>query len=161
MVRAGCVAGGAAVLRRFGFRSPLSTLPAGIIVPAFPQRSPPRYLTVAACGGLRSAPDCRTQRALLHLSYSCAPPVLMAVLVSHDPLRTPSVHRSGSESAVCEGTALGSDRFGNSTIAATMAIEDARHSRSILMGRDIAEARGCAAWADEKTRAAFRPPCRA
>jgi hypothetical protein len=41
-------------------------------------------------------------------------------------LRTPSVHRSGSESAVCEGTALGSDRFGNSTIAATMAIEDAR-----------------------------------
>jgi len=66
----------------------LSTLPAGIIVPAFPQRSPPRYLTVAACGGLRSAPDCRTQRALLHLSYSCAPPVLMAALVSHDPIRT-------------------------------------------------------------------------
>src|ERR1700681_4489421 len=68
-------------------RSPLSTLPAGIIVPAFPQRSPPRHLTAAACGGLRSAPDCRTQRALLHLSYSCAPPVLMAALVSHDPMR--------------------------------------------------------------------------
>src|SRR5215813_12989290 len=42
------------------------------LVPAFPQRSPPRLLTAAACGGLRSAPDCRTRRALLHLSYSCA-----------------------------------------------------------------------------------------
>src|SRR5437588_4342993 len=53
------------------------------LVPAFPQRSPPRLLTTAACGGLRSAPDCRTRRALLHLSYSCAPPVLMAAPVSH------------------------------------------------------------------------------
>src|ERR1700680_3535506 len=43
-------------------RSPLSTVPAGIIVPAFPQRSPPRHLIAAACGGLRSAPDCRTRR---------------------------------------------------------------------------------------------------
>ena len=40
--------------------------------PTFPQRSPPSLLTTAACGGLRSAPDCRTRRALLHLSYSCA-----------------------------------------------------------------------------------------
>ena len=53
------------------------------LVPAFPQRSPPRHLAAAACGGLRSAPDCRTRRALLHLSYSYAPPVLMAALVSH------------------------------------------------------------------------------
>src|SRR6201997_3747632 len=52
-------------------------------VPAFPQRSPPRLLTAAAYGGLRSAPDCRTRRALLHLSYSCASPVLMTVLVTH------------------------------------------------------------------------------
>src|SRR5215468_4415949 len=37
------------------------------LVPAFPQRSPPRLLTTAACGGLRSAPDCRTRKALLHL----------------------------------------------------------------------------------------------
>jgi hypothetical protein len=36
-------------------RSLLSTLPAGIIVPTFPQRSPPRLLTAAACGGLGSA----------------------------------------------------------------------------------------------------------
>ena len=76
------------------FRSPLSTLPAGIIVPAFPQRSPPRYLTAAACGGLRSAPDCRTRRALLHLSYSCASPVLMAMLVTHDPSQTFRRHRA-------------------------------------------------------------------
>src|SRR4051812_30585409 len=67
--------------------SPCRSVPAGIIVPAFPQRSPPRLLTAAACGGLRSAPDCRTRRALLHLSYSCAPPVLTAALVTHDPQR--------------------------------------------------------------------------
>jgi hypothetical protein len=42
--------------------------------PAFPQRSPPRLLTTAACGGLRSTADCRPRRALLHLSYSYAPP---------------------------------------------------------------------------------------
>src|SRR5262244_798102 len=58
------------------------------LVPAFPQRSPPRLLPAAACGGLRSAPDCRTRRALLHLSYSCAAPVLLAMLVTHDPFRT-------------------------------------------------------------------------
>src|SRR5712692_7223452 len=43
------------------------------LVPAFPQRLPPRLLPAAACGGLRSVPDHRTRRALLHLSYSCAP----------------------------------------------------------------------------------------
>jgi hypothetical protein len=37
------------------------------------QRSPPSVLTTAACGGLRSKPDCRPRRALLHLSYCCAP----------------------------------------------------------------------------------------
>src|SRR6185369_1396301 len=58
------------------------------LVLAFPQRSLPRLLTTAACGGLRSAPDCRTRRALLHLSYSCASPVLMAMLVTHDPFAT-------------------------------------------------------------------------
>src|SRR6201982_2166947 len=52
------------------------------LVPTFPQRSLPRLLTAAACGGLRSAPDCRTRRALLHLSYSCAPLVLMTALVT-------------------------------------------------------------------------------
>src|SRR5450755_5121450 len=44
------------------------------LVSTFPQRSPPSLLTTAACGGLRSTPDCRPRRALLHLSYSCAPP---------------------------------------------------------------------------------------
>src|SRR5262245_33756988 len=67
-------------------RSPLSTVPDGIIVLAFPQRSPPRLLTAAACGGLSSAPDRRTRRALLHLSYSCAPPILATALVTHDPI---------------------------------------------------------------------------
>src|ERR1039458_3834233 len=52
-------------------------------VPTFPQRSPPSLLTTAACGGLRPEPDCRSRRALLHLSYSCAPPFGPAMLVTH------------------------------------------------------------------------------
>src|SRR5215471_18307458 len=58
------------------------------LVPAFPQRSPPRLLTAAACGGLRSAPDYRTRRALLHLSYSCASPRGRAMLVTQGPRLT-------------------------------------------------------------------------
>src|SRR6202171_1636934 len=54
----------------------------------FPQRSPPSLLTTAACGGLRSTPDCRPQRALLHLSYSCAPPCGPAILVTQCQERT-------------------------------------------------------------------------
>jgi hypothetical protein len=57
-------------------------------VPTFPQRSPPSLLTTAACGGLRSTPDCRPRRALLHLSYSCIPPCGPAILVTQDPTRT-------------------------------------------------------------------------
>src|SRR5262245_42595169 len=63
-------------------------MPAGIIVPTFPQRSPPRLLTAAACGGLGSVPDRRTRRAILHLSNSCASPCGPAMLVTHDPLLT-------------------------------------------------------------------------
>jgi hypothetical protein len=66
-----------------------------IPVPAFPQRSPPRLLTAAACGGLESAPDRRSRRVLLHLSYSCAPPALTAMLVTHDPQRTSAALVSG------------------------------------------------------------------
>jgi hypothetical protein len=57
-------------------------------VPTFPQRSPPSLLTTAACGGLRSTPDCRPRRALLHLSYSYTPPCGPAILVTQDPKRT-------------------------------------------------------------------------
>ena len=52
------------------------------LVSTFPQRSPPLLLTTAACGGLRSAPDCRPRRAFLHLSYSYATPFGPAVLVT-------------------------------------------------------------------------------
>jgi hypothetical protein len=55
--------------------------------PTFPQRSPPSLLTTAACGGLRPVPDHRPRRALLHLSYSCAPPT-HAALVTHRHIRT-------------------------------------------------------------------------
>ena len=47
------------------------------------QRSPPSLLTTAACSGLRSTPDCRPRRALLHLSYSYASPYGPAILVTH------------------------------------------------------------------------------
>ena len=94
-----------ATLRRNSYfvrlRSPLSTSPAGIMVPTLLQRSPPSLLTTAACGGLRSAPDCRSRRTFLHLSYSCAPPFGLAMLVTQDPIRTwldesrlPTVQRS-------------------------------------------------------------------
>src|SRR5471032_768792 len=63
-------------------------MPAGLLGPAFPQRSPPWLLTTAACGGLRSTPDCRSRRALLHLSYSCIPPCGPAIFVTQDPERT-------------------------------------------------------------------------
>src|SRR6202047_1742958 len=58
------------------------------LVPTFPQRSPPSLLTTAACGGLRSAPDCRPRRTFLHLSYSYAPPCGPALLVTQDPTAT-------------------------------------------------------------------------
>jgi hypothetical protein len=45
-------------------------------------------LTTAARGGLRPAPDCRPQRALLHLSYSSAPFYADGAFVTHDPKRT-------------------------------------------------------------------------
>src|SRR6266699_5746581 len=58
------------------------------LVPAFPQRSPPLLLTTAACGGLRSTPDCRPRRTFLHLSYSYASPFGPAIVVTQDPNRT-------------------------------------------------------------------------
>src|SRR6516225_9980426 len=68
-------------------------------VPTFPQRSPPSFLTTAACGGLRPAPDCRPRRALLHLSYSCAPQITHTALVTHAPKPTltiaPEIGRVG------------------------------------------------------------------
>jgi hypothetical protein len=48
----------------------------------------------AACGGLRSTPDCRPRRTFLHLSYSCTTPFGPAILVTQDPFRTSPVRRS-------------------------------------------------------------------
>jgi len=44
--------------------------------------------------GLRSPPDCRSRRALLHLSYSCIPPCGPAILVTQDPKRSSGPHDS-------------------------------------------------------------------
>src|SRR4249919_3647300 len=47
------------------------------LVPTFPQRSPPSLLTTAACGGLRSTPDCRPRRVDEDV----------AILIPHSPGR--------------------------------------------------------------------------
>src|ERR1700741_3084740 len=77
--------------RLIGFRHVISVslalaslnLPRREQVPTFPQRPPPSLLTTAARGGLRPAPDCRSRRALLHLSYSSAPSYSDSAFVTH------------------------------------------------------------------------------
>src|ERR1700738_1203804 len=66
------------------------------LVPTFPQRSPPSLLTTAACGGLRSTPDCRPRRAFLHLSCSYAPPCGPALLVTQCHNRTHAPQQNAS-----------------------------------------------------------------
>src|SRR3984893_10646423 len=73
---------------REGVESGIAAFEGRNLVPTFPQRSPPSLLTTAACGGLRSTPDCRPRRAFLHLSYSYAPPCGPALLVTQCHLRT-------------------------------------------------------------------------
>src|SRR6516165_3030509 len=46
-------------------------------VPPFPQRSPPRLFTVAACGSLKPAPDGRLRGAYPHLLCGSALPLLV------------------------------------------------------------------------------------
>jgi hypothetical protein len=68
--------------RRFAFDtssavrsgSSLCTAPDGILFRLFPQRSPQRLLTDAACGGLKPAPDRRLRGTYPHLLCSIAPP---------------------------------------------------------------------------------------
>ena len=66
-------------------RSPLWTLPAGIASRLFLQRSPPSLFTIAACSGLKPAPDCRLRGAFPHLSYGIAPPCSVDAFVTHNP----------------------------------------------------------------------------
>jgi hypothetical protein len=53
-------------------------------------------LSQAACGGLRSTPDCRPRRALLHLSYSYAPPCGPALLVTQCHKQTYAVQQTAA-----------------------------------------------------------------
>src|SRR6516164_6491886 len=62
-------------------------LPAGIIVPTSPRRSPPRLLPQQLAVAWDQRPDRRTRRALLHLSYSSAPPFGSVMLVTQSPAR--------------------------------------------------------------------------
>ena len=61
-----CFDASAVVHTRSSSRRPPAPLPTGLL----PQRSPPRLLTDAACGGLGSPPARRTRRAHLHHWYS-------------------------------------------------------------------------------------------
>ena len=61
-----CFDASAVVHTRSSSRRPPDPLTAGLL----PQRSPPRLLTDAACGGLGSPPARRTRRAHLHHWYS-------------------------------------------------------------------------------------------
>src|SRR5262245_26657333 len=88
------------------------------LVPTFPQRSPPLLLTTAACGGLRSTPDCRPRRTYLHLSYSYAAPFGPAILVTQDPNRTLATYfccdaKRLSHSKCVVGSILGLRRRGS------------------------------------------------
>src|ERR1700736_3799614 len=60
------------------------------LFPPFPQRSPPRLLTVAACGGLEPAPDSRLRGAYPHLLHSIAPPSVRSwhtvIRIPHEPV---------------------------------------------------------------------------
>ena len=67
------------------------------LAPVFPQRSPPLLLTTAACGGLRSAPDCRPRGAFPHLSYSCAWPFGPTILVTQNPFRHPRLRIAAAQ----------------------------------------------------------------
>ena len=76
------------LLQRFAF-SHLS-------LPCLPVSCPGVSTTLTTAAFDRSslrllASDCRAPRALLQLSYSCASPVLMAMLAAHDPRRASSV----------------------------------------------------------------------
>ena len=65
------------------FCSPLRRRKRDSSILTFPQRSPPWFLTTAACGSLRSTTDYRSRRALLHLSYSCILLCGLAIFVTH------------------------------------------------------------------------------
>src|SRR4029077_6070529 len=67
-------------------------------VPPFPQRSPPRLLTVAACGGLEPAPDGRLRRTHLHLLHSIAPP-FVGTFVAHHRLHTDTTGGLGASAS--------------------------------------------------------------
>src|SRR5438552_7716183 len=57
--------------------------PDGMLSRLLLQRSPPSLLTIAACSGLRPAPDCRPRGANPHLLDSSTSPFFGDVFVTH------------------------------------------------------------------------------
>jgi hypothetical protein len=60
------------------------------------KRAHTQLMKQAACGGLRSTPDCRPRRALLHLSYSYAAPCGPALLVTQCHKRTHALQQTAA-----------------------------------------------------------------
>src|SRR6267154_6877813 len=88
------------------FTPSLSQIP-DVILSHHPARVIARRLP--PCGGLRSAPDCRPRRAVLHLWYSYASPFGPALLVTQDPQRT----------LTCVGVSPGNEFFGECCLLGT------------------------------------------
>ena len=93
-------------------RSSSQDLPDGIKSRLSPQRSPPRILSVAACGGLEPAPDRWLRGALPHLLHSMAPP-FVSTFVAHSRRRRRrhghGTHRRSWSDASASG--IGSCRY--------------------------------------------------
>src|SRR6266545_6272444 len=73
-----------------------------------PQRSPPRLLTDAACGGLEPPPARRLRRARLHLWHDRLP--LGSTFYINPPSAFVAHHRRSSARTISQGTASPSRR---------------------------------------------------
>src|SRR5262245_66034204 len=102
-------------------------MPAGILSQRFRRRSPPWYLATAACGGLRSAHDCRPRRAPFITRTVGRRRYADDASVSHDP------QRSWSTRAYCDATIASAVR---------KLILWSRHSRRLLRRTKLMEVDG-------------------
>jgi hypothetical protein len=74
------------------FRSPLRTIPDEISFRLLLQPSPQRLLTIAACSGLRTAPDRRPRGAFAHLLYSSTTFAQVPNIAAARPSPTPGAY---------------------------------------------------------------------
>jgi hypothetical protein len=114
-------------------------------------------LTTAACGGLRSTPDCRPRRALLHLSYSYAPPCGPALLVTQ--CQQPTLLSSSPRRPACKDSAASklTLKLGHSATNGSSWLNPAHQSGVTIAGGTKSGRSCCASWGE---RGSIRKPCR-